>query len=168
MIKLFTILGLLFATLLPMADVALAQQRSASGLALPRFVSVRGVEVNMRTGPGMQYPIEWVYRLQGLPLEVVAEHKTWRKVRDWDGSQGWVHQSMLAGKRAFMVTGGPVSIHVQAATDSVEVARAETGVVGQLKACPERSDWCEVSVDGFDGWLQRTDFWGVLDDEAFK
>lgn len=166
--KIFAIIGLVLAVQLSGADVARAQNPSASGLALPRFVSIRGIEVNMRTGPGMQYPVEWVSRLAGLPLEIVAEHKTWRKVRDWEGARGWVHQSMLASKRAFIITEGPVSIRAQPAPESAEIARADSGVVGELRACPEQSGWCRVVADGFEGWLQRTDFWGVLDGETIK
>ena len=91
---------------MPQMVISTAQaQTNGSGLPLPRFVSLRAAEVNMRTGPGVQYPVEWVYRRQALPMEVIAEYGTWRKVRDWQGTQGWVHQSMLGGRRTLIVTG---------------------------------------------------------------
>ncbi|HEC14175.1 MAG TPA: hypothetical protein ENI72_00310, partial [Rhodospirillales bacterium] len=93
-----------FVVLLLSLQAATAVEKG-SGLPLPRFVSLRVNEVNMRTGPGVQYPIEWVYSRQYLPMEVIAEYSTWRKVRDWQGGQGWVHQSMLGGRRSFIVTG---------------------------------------------------------------
>ena len=68
-----------------------------TGLALPRFVSLRADEVNLRTGPGVQYPVDWVYLRQHLPVQIIAEFDTWRKIRDWQGTQGWVHQSMVSG-----------------------------------------------------------------------
>ena len=74
-----------------------------SGLTLPRFVSLRASEVNMRTGPGTRYPIAWVYKQRNLPVEIVDEFDTWRRIRDWEGSEGWVHQSMLHGRRSIMV-----------------------------------------------------------------
>ena len=92
----------LFGLLLGTANDVSAQARN-SGLPLPRFVSLRADEVNMRTGPGVQYPVEWVYKRQGLPAEIIAEFGTWRKVRDWQGTQGWIHQSMLSGKRNFII-----------------------------------------------------------------
>ncbi len=76
-----------------------------TGLPLPRFVSLRAREVNLRIGPGVQYPVDWVYLRQNLPVEIVAEYGTWRKIRDWQGTQGWVHQSMVSGTRTFIVTG---------------------------------------------------------------
>ncbi len=142
-------------------------ERAASGLALPRFVSVRGHEVNLRTGPGLQYPIDWVYRRQGLPLEVVAEYKTWRRVRDWEGAQGWVHQSMLAGKRTFLVIDAAQMLRAEPVPTARAIARLSEGVVGELAACPEAQAWCEVNVDGFSGWLEKGAFWGLLKDEAF-
>src|SRR3989338_854435 len=77
-----------------------------SGLPLPRFASLRAGEVNVRTGPGVQYPVDWVFQRQGLPVAVIAEYRTWRKIRDWQGTQGWVHPSPLAGKRTVIVIGG--------------------------------------------------------------
>ena len=79
-------------------------QTNGSGLSLPRFISLRADRVNMRTGPGGQYPIEWLYRRRSLPVEVIAEYKNWRKIRDWQGTQGWVHQSMLSRHRTIIVT----------------------------------------------------------------
>ena len=142
-----------------------AGAKGASGLALPRFVSIAGHEVNLRTGPGLQYPIEWVYRLKGLPLQIIAEYKTWRKVRDWEGAQGWVHQNMLSGKRMIIITNGPHPIHKSPDGASGVVARAETGVVGELIKCEAKSLWCQVSTDGFAGWLKREHFWGIMDGE---
>lgn len=152
---------------LPAAAPASAQV-SGSGLPLPRFVSLRAGEVNLRTGPGVQYPIEWVYRKSGLPLEVIAEYKTWRKVRDWEGAQGWVHQTMLSAKRSFIVTGSTRTVLTKAERTARPVARVQSGVTGQLIACPDATDYCRVEVEGFEGWLPRTDFWGVIKGEAFE
>jgi SH3-like domain-containing protein len=74
---------------------------------LPRFVSLRASEVNLRTGPGIRYPIEWVFKRRDLPVEVVDEFESWRRIRDWEGTLGWVHQSMLRGRRTALVTGEP-------------------------------------------------------------
>ncbi|MEK7246109.1 MAG: SH3 domain-containing protein [Pseudomonadota bacterium] len=137
-----------------------------SGLPLPRFASLRAGEVNVRTGPGVQYPVDWVFQRQGLPVEVIAEYRTWRKIRDWQGTQGWVHQSLLAGKRTVIVIGGQRTLHAKPEPDARPVAQLEAGVVASLVICPEGSAWCRIEVDGFDGWLRRVDFWGVLKDEV--
>ena len=93
-----------------LAPPALAQEASqaplqASGLPLPRFVSLRAEEVNMRAGPGVRYPVDWVYKRKNMPVEVIAEFGTWRKVRDIQGTQGWIHQSMLSSNRWVTITG---------------------------------------------------------------
>ena len=146
---------------------AFAQNRS-SGLPLPRFVSLRADEVNMRTGPGVQYPVEWVYKRQGLPAEIIAEYGTWRKVRDWQGTQGWIHQSMLSGKRNFVVIGSDRTIRKSADSDSKPSAKVEPGVVGQFIECEGSSSWCKVEVRGLGGWLRRVDVWGVYRGEELK
>src|SRR3977135_3649158 len=77
--------------------------RKGSGLPLPRFASLRSDEVNVRTGPGTRYPVDWVFKRKGMPVEIVAEYENWRKIRDWQGASGWVHQSLLTGKRSFII-----------------------------------------------------------------
>jgi SH3-like domain-containing protein len=142
-----------------------------TGLPLPRFVSLRANEVNLRTGPDVQHPIEWIFRRQNLPVEIIAEYKTWRKVRDWQGTQGWIHQSMVAGKRTIIVTGNAGSVRTlrtKADANSPSIARIEAKVIGKLLSCPGSEGWCRVEIDGFKGWLRRVEFWGVHRNEVLK
>ena len=122
----------------------------------------------MRAGPGVQYPVEWVYHRRKLPVEIIAEYNTWRKVRDWQGTQGWIHQSMLGGWRFIIVTGAKRTVRREAAVKSAPVARAEKGVIGKLLQCPEGGNWCEVEVGDHKGWLRKVDFWGVHRDEVVE
>ncbi len=139
-----------------------------TGLPLPRFVNLRAKEVNMRAGPGVRYPVEWVYHRQKLPVEIIAEYDTWRKVRDWQGTQGWIHQSMLGGRRFIIVTGAKRTVRRQAAVKSAPVARVETGVIGKLIRCPDGENWCEIEIGDHKGWLRKVDFWGVHRDEVVE
>lgn len=147
---------------------ALAENAETSGLPLPRFVSLRAGEVNMRTGPGVQYPVEWVYQRQNLPVEVIAEFKTWRKIRDSQGTQGWVHQSMLGNRRTVIVTGGMRIMRDGPDAKARAVAYLEPGVVATLMNCPESAGWCRIETAGIEGWLRRVDFWGTLKDEVME
>ena len=158
------------AVLLVLASAigAEAQQDGASGLPLPRFVSLRAGEVNLRTGPGVQYPIEWIYQKQSLPVEIIAEHTTWRKIRDWEGAQGWVHQSMLGAKRSMIVIGGTRNVYKKPDVAGAVVARVEPGVIGKLATCPDGTEWCRVEVEGIEGWIKRADFWGVYRGEVLE
>ncbi len=154
----------LSGTLAPIAAVAL----KGTGLPLPRFISLRADEVNMRAGPGMQYPVEWVFRRKRLPVEVIAEFNTWRKIRDWQGTQGWVHQSVLEKRRTIIVTKAVRTLRRRADSKSPSVARAEPGVIGSLIECPGNSGWCRVEIDGFEGWLRKVEFWGVHKKEVVE
>ncbi len=169
MTSVFRIFSALLLALLVGGWLAAAQaQTNGSGLPLPRFVSLRASEVNMRTGPGVQYPVEWVYQRQNLPMEIVAEFGTWRKVRDWQGTQGWVHQSMLAGRRTLVVTGAERTLRGRADTKGQAIAKLEPGVVGKLIGCAGESNWCRVEFDGREGWLRRVEFWGLYRDEMVE
>jgi SH3-like domain-containing protein len=137
-----------------------------TNLPLPRYASLRADEVNLRTGPGVRYPIDWVFQRRGLPVEITAEFENWRKVRDGQGTEGWVHRQMLSGKRSLIVVGKEEVMRRQAESDSPAVARLAPGVVVQVLECT--GDWCRVEASGFRGWLQRSGTWGSLPDERIK
>ncbi|MDA0702039.1 MAG: SH3 domain-containing protein [Proteobacteria bacterium] len=153
--------------MLLLAVPAAAQtETQPTGLPLPRFASLRADEVNVRTGPGPRYPVEWVFVRRNMPVEIVAEFDTWRRIRDWQGTEGWAHKSMLSGHRTVMMQGEVRTLRREPTEDSPAVARAETGVVGSLEACD--SGWCRVEISGFEGWLKSNEFWGVYPDERIK
>jgi len=142
-------------------DAALAP--GESGLPLPRFASLRAPEVNLRTGPGIRYPIEWVYTRRGMPLQIVGEFETWRRIRDWQGTEGWVHQSMLSGQRSALIVGKQRPLRRKPKADAPAVALVQAGVVGELEGCD--GGWCRIEVQGFSGWLREDEFYGVLPGE---
>jgi len=139
---------------------------TVTGLPLPRFASLRADEVNMRAGPGTRYPIEWVYKRRDLPVEIEREFEVWRLVQDPDGTKGWVHQATLTGRRSFIVGAADATLRRAAADDAAPVAILKPGVIGHIRACDKSSDWCQVQVADYRGWLRRSEFWGTLDGEA--
>ena len=141
-------------------------QRKGSGLPIPRFASLRSDEVNVRTGPGTRYPVDWVFKRKGMPVEIFAEYDNWRKIRDWQGASGWVHQSLLAGKRTFIIPAKPATMHKTPAASAEVVAKLEPEVMGEIRSCV--GDWCRVRVSGVSGWLQRTGLWGVYKSEPIN
>ncbi|WP_237182881.1 SH3 domain-containing protein [Roseomonas marmotae] len=139
---------------------------SVTGLPVPRFVALRSDEVNLRIGPDTRFPIEWTYQRRDLPVEVLREYNQWRRIRDMDGTEGWVHQSTLAGRRTLVVVGQPRELRRSAAAESGIVAHLQPGVVGRIRRCAAGSAWCEVRIGDHSGWLRRSDFWGVAPDEV--
>lgn len=141
---------------------------TTGGLPIPRFVSLRTNPINLRTGPGVRYPVDWVYVKRHLPVEVIGEFDTWRRIRDQDGAEGWVHQSMLSGKRTAVVKGRARQLK-RAGEDTADlVATLEAGVVVNVVRCPNDTAYCRFEVDGLQGWLKREDFWGVYPGEAVQ
>lgn len=142
-------------------------------LPLPRFVTIEANEANLRTGPGTQYPIEWVYVRPGLPVEVISEYDTWRQVRDHEGVVGWLHSRLLSGRRGVVVLGlDEVTMRRRPNDGSLPAARVEAGVQGRLLRCPDADDpagdWCYVEFSDRRGWLRRDQLWGVYPFETFE
>ena len=158
--------GLLFIAVvvtLSTAAQSVAQVGASSGLPLPRFVSLRAAEVNLRSGPGVRYPILWVFHRKNWPVEIVDEFDNWRQVRDLRGTRGWVHRSMVQGRRFVVVQGAEVQpLRAEENSKSGVVARLEPGVIARLEDedCAAQK-WCPVSVESFTGWLPAAVLYGV-------
>ena len=136
------------------------------GLPLPRFVSLRANSVNLRVGPSARYPIEWIYVRRNLPVEIIAEFDTWRRIKDPAGTEGWVHSTMVAGRRTAMVTGKVQPLLRNMDEASGLVANLEAGVIVSVERCPKASTMCRVDADGATGWIKRDAIWGVYPDEV--
>jgi SH3-like domain-containing protein len=143
-----------------------AQAAEKKAEPTPRFVSLRSDVVNLRTGPGDRYPVEWVYHRKGLPVEIVAQYEQWRQIRDWQGTTGWVHQRLVTGNRTIIVKGAQRILHAEADASSLPMAKLDPGVIARLLEC--RSDWCRVETQDIKGWLGRSEIWGVYPDEVVR
>lgn len=142
---------------------------SNSGLPVPRFVSIKSDRVNVRGGPSREYDVAWVYARAGLPVEITAEFENWRRIRDWEGQEGWVYHSMLSGRRMAMVSSRgqdeTLPLRVKADGEAGLVAKLQAGVTGQVKACT--GQWCRMQGEGYDGWIRQERLWGVYPNEKF-
>ena len=145
---------------------SLATTGAADSLPLPRFVSLKSSEVNLRTGPGTRYPIDWVYHRRGLPVEILAEFDNWRRVRDSEGVVGWVHRALLSGHRGALVA-PPHRIFRRAPEAGARALfRAASGVLVQIISCD--GVWCKVSHDDTKAWTKQGGLWGVYPGEVIK
>lgn len=152
---------LLILPFLALARPAFAEEEK---LPLPRFASLRSGEVNMRVGPGTDYEVLWIYRRKSLPVEIIEEFDTWRKIRDADGTTGWVHQNMLSGKRTALVLGQRRALRKDPSDTAPPRAFLDPGIVVTLEEC--QKDWCEVEAPGrIGGWLSRHEVWGIYPSE---
>lgn len=151
--------------------------RGPSGLPLPRFVSLKSQRVNMRVGPGKDYAVAWLYLKSGLPLEIIQEYDNWRRVRDADGTTGWIHGSLLSGTRTALATPWrkgqkqeTISIYQQPRAGAQEVAFLQPGVITELISCD--GAWCEVEIDAkgktIVGFASQADLWGAYPDETIE
>jgi SH3-like domain-containing protein len=136
-------------------------------LPLPRFVSLGSDRIYLRTGPGLRYPVRWVYQREGLPVEITREFDTWRKIRDIDGEEGWVHKSLISGRRTVLVTSDAmISMYREPSLNSQVTARIEPRAILGLETCD--TAWCEIDTQGFRGWVQRNFLYGIYETEVFN
>lgn len=150
------------------ANAVIAPDGTARGpetnLPLPRFVSLKASEANIRRGPSLSHRIDWIFTRRDMPLQIVAEYGHWRRVIDREGIGGWVHYSLLSGVRTVIVDQDLLPILSRAETGAPIVAQLEAGVIARIDECT--IDWCEISAGGYDGWAPKTALWGVSADEV--
>ncbi len=160
----------LLASLLPAVAPLHAQQAQVgqrTGLPIPRYVSLKSDRVNLHEGPSKEHRTTWVYQRAGLPVEITAEFDTWLKIRDSEGSEGWVLHSLLSGRRTALVAPWKkdsfLPLYREPSSTSGVAANLEPGVLGSVKKCD--GTWCRIYGDGFDGYEQQTNLWGVYPGE---
>ena len=143
---------------------------SVSGLPVPRFVSLKSDKVNVRGGPNRDQDVRWVYTRAGMPVEITAEFENWRRIRDWEGQEGWVYHSLLSGKRTAVVVPNMkdelVPLYESADVESAVVAKLQAGVQGMLQSCS--GVWCELRGKGFAGWIRQDRLWGAYPNEKVE
>jgi SH3-like domain-containing protein len=155
-------LAFIFATLL--VGTSVAQERGpVTNLPLPRFVSLKAAEGNVRRGPSLTHRIDWVFQRRDMPLEVTAEYGHWRRVQDRDGQGGWVHYSLLSGVRTVIVERDMLILYAKPDPQTQENAQLEMGVIARLGQCGP--DWCRLKAGGQRGWARKDTLWGVRPDE---
>lgn len=155
-------------TLLAGAPPAWAEQvGSASGLPVPRYVSLKSDHVNLREGPSKEHRTLWIYQRAGLPVEITAEFETWRKIRDSEGTEGWVLHSLLSGRRTALVAPWKKDIFLQLRASPADTAAVAANLQPNVLANVKRCDngWCRVFGDNYDGYIAETNLWGVYPEE---
>ncbi len=158
------IIGLIMAVIwAPLCVAESVERGSVTSLPIPRFVSMKASEGNLRRGPSLSHRIDWVLKRRDMPLEVIGEYGHWRRVRDRDGVGGWMHYALLSGLRTVMVEEDMLALRTKPEPDASVRARAELGVVAKLGKCT--LDWCQILAGGHKGWVLKTTLWGVGPDE---
>lgn len=130
-----------------------------TNLPLPRYVSLKTDEGNVRRGPSLSNRIDWVYRREDLPLQIIGEYGQWRRVIDSEGVGGWMNYAMLSGQRSVLIQAAMQPIFARADLDSTQNALLEQGVIAYLGEC--QPDWCWISSGGYSGWAPKSALWGV-------
>jgi len=140
---------------------------SSTGWKLPRFVSLKSDEVNLRVGPGIKYPIVVKYTVKNLPVEIIEENNDWRKIKDIEGNEGWILEALLQGDKFGIIN--------QSYNESAKIYSHPRGnIIGKIgknnvvKVNSCLSDWCKIKYAKYSGWINKENLWGVYENEKFN
>lgn len=153
---------------LVLAVAVLAARPAFGAEPPPPFATLNRDKVYLREGPSYQHRVLWIYRRKGLPVQILNKYDIWYRVKDSDGTVGWVSNVMISTRRRSVVVTSKRAAPIRGSEDvnAPAIAYAQHGVVAKLEACKALA--CEVSVDGTDGWIKKSDIWGVGVGEVFK
>ena len=125
-----------------------------------KFLSLKNNEVNLRQGPSFEYPIIFIYKKKYLPVEVLDESETWRKIKDLKNNSGWIHISQLSKKKSAINVKNNSILYKKPTVYSKPIARLELGRLVLIKKCNLK--WCKMTSDNFSGWIKKNYLWGKI------
>ena len=144
-----------------------AEKGPVTGLELPRFVSLKSNDVNLRVGPSINYPIKIKYIEKNLPVEVIDEFDAWRKIKDYDDHVGWLHKSLIKGDRFILtVTKKENKKNIYNRPNGKIIGIVNNNNILSLEKC--LVNWCYITHDNLRGWLSKEFIWGVYKEEIYN
>ena len=158
---------ILLISIIIFSQVSNANTGKETGLEIPRYVSLKSDDANIRVGPSKNYPIEIKYIKKNYPLKVLDEYEEWRKVEDFNRNIGWIHKSLISGIRTGIVLSNDnKKIKLLNTLDGDVIGEIGNGNIVFLEKC--KIDWCLVSLGDFEGWMDKKYIWGVKEKEIIK
>ena len=158
---------ILSITIIIFTQNTFAEIGKETGLEIPRYVSLKTNDANIRIGPSKKYPIVLKYTKKNFPLKVLEEYEEWRKVEDFKKNIGWIHKSLISGNRTGIVLSKDnKNIDLLNTLNGTVIGELGKGNIVNLKKC--KIDWCLVTIDNFKGWAHKKNIWGVKEKEIIK
>lgn len=143
---------------------------TVTGLPIPRYVSLKPSDTPMREGPSKEHRIKWVFKREGVPVEITAEFENWRRVRDSEGVEGWVYHARLSARRTALVAPwskeATLPLYDGDGGNGSIVARLQPNVIAGVENC--NGKFCRIIGEGYRGWMKQDQLWGVYPGEFVK
>ena len=138
-----------------------------TGYKIPRFVSLKSNEVNLRVGPSFNYPIKIKYIQNNLPVEIIDEYDIWRQIQDIDGNLGWIHKSLLKGNRYGVILSDKDNFAlIFNYPQGYKIGNIGNKNIVEIKKCLEK--WCFIKIKNKKGWIEKKNLWGVYKSEIYN
>ena len=138
-----------------------------TGYKIPRFVSLKSDDVNLRIGSSTNYPIILKYVTKNMPVEITDEYERWRKIRDIQGNEGWIYGDLLKGDRfVIIIKNNESKIHMFSKPDGKPIGEIGKLNIARIKVCLKK--WCKIKFDNNTGWINKKNLWGVYKNETIN
>ncbi len=140
---------------------------SVTGLKIPRFVSLKSNDANIRVGPSTNYPILLKYLQTNYPLKIIEEHEDWRRVTDFDNNNGWIHKSLIKGERSgIIISKDKKNIKIYNTVSGFIIGEVSNGTIVNILKC--KLDACLIEISKYKGWVYKNFLWGVTAKDQFN
>ena len=161
------VFGVILICFLSLTQNTYADVGQETGLEIPRYVSLKSNDANIRVGPSKNYPIEIKYIKKNYPLKVLEEYEEWRKVEDFKNNIGWIHKSLISGTRTgIILSSDNKAIRLLNTLNGNVIGEIGEGNIVYLEKC--KIDLCLVVAENFKGWMNKKYIWGVRKNEIIN
>ena len=157
---------ILFITIIIFTQNTFAEIGKETRLEIPRYVSLKSNDANIRVGPSKKYPIVLKYTIKNYPLKVLEEYEEWRRVEDFKQNTGWIHKSLITGKRTGIILSDEKNVKLLNTLNGNVIGEIGKRNIVYLEKC--KINWCLVSLGNFNGWMDKKYIWGVKQNEIIK
>ncbi len=124
-----------------------------------KFLSLKKNKVNVRYGPGFEFPVKYMYEKKNLPIKQIDKKDNFRRIIDYKKNSGWIHISQLKKANSVIVTNDKIMFK-KSSIFSEPIAQIKEGRLLIVTRC--NNEWCEVKTENLNGWVKKKDLWGDI------
>ena len=123
------------------------------------YLILKSNKVNVRYGPGFDYPIKFIYKKKNLPIRVIDKKENFRRIIDFKNNSGWIHASQLKKGEAFILLEEQI-LFTKPTKYSKPILKISKGRLLLVKKC--KAKWCKIKTEKYIGWLKTNNVWGSI------
>ncbi len=124
-----------------------------------KYLSLKKDKVNVRYGPGFDFPVKYIYKKKNLPIKQIDKKDNFRRIIDFKKNSGWIHVSQLKKINSVIAIENKI-LFKNSTIFSKPIANINKGRLLIIKKCEK--NWCKIETGRLRGWVKKENLWGTI------